>query len=123
MLLNLFGPNTLTKLAARKNQDLEKALASKLSAEYAHKYLDTLKERFAKPDVQAHFNSYFAAEGDEVDNTKDKHKLDSLQLFYLSQAANVPLIFRHCLEPAHVSKCLDLLVPAAFVPKKDQEFV
>jgi hypothetical protein len=34
LLSNLFGPNPNTRLTTRKNVDLEKALAQKLSAHY-----------------------------------------------------------------------------------------
>jgi len=42
LLQNLFGPNTLLKLAVRRNQDMLKAIASRFDAAHLTTYLKSL---------------------------------------------------------------------------------
>ena len=107
LLQTLFGPNTSNRLAIKRNQDLLKAIASKMDAERVTEYLNVMHSQFVSPFLQEHY-------GDEAAPDKEQHRIGAIRAFSMAQLASAPSIFRHCLSSAHVSQCLTSLIPIAF---------
>lgn len=107
LLQTFFGPNTSTKLAVKRNQDLLKALASKMDSENVAAYLTAMQSQFNSPLPQEHF-------GDDKAIELHDHMIEQIRQFSMSQIASAPSVFRHCLESSHISQCLTTLIPVAF---------
>ena len=79
LLQTMFGPNNLTKLAIKRNQDLLKVLASQMSEATVTQYLETMVQQFKNPDVDQHFGSEKS-----LDQTKQENRIEVIRAFCLS---------------------------------------
>ena len=75
----MFGPNNLTKLAIKRNQDLLKVLASQMSEATVTQYLETMVQQFKNPDVDQHFGNEKS-----LDQTKQENRIEVIRAFCLS---------------------------------------
>jgi hypothetical protein len=55
MLTSLFGPNTETKLAVKRNQDLMKVIAAKFDSKNLTLLLSQLAQDHLEPNLKLHF--------------------------------------------------------------------
>lgn len=113
LLVQLFGPNSLSHFSAKKNQDLYMPLASVLATEQITAYVeDTLIASFDAPDLETFYPDEVAGSN----SASDSQKKMQIQLFALSQAACLPQTFRPpALNPQHIMLALNLLVRSAFL--------
>lgn len=106
-LQTLFGPNSITKLAVKRNQDLLRVIALQMDADVVAEYLNIMHGQIQTPGIQEHF-------GEDNDSNKDEHRIEAIRSFSMGQIAAAPSIFRHCLKASHISQCLTSIIPIAF---------
>lgn len=86
MLKQLYGPNSLTHLSAKKNQDILLPIASLLTSDQITEYIEgTLIEQFDVPDLTVYYSDDEAG----VNKVADFQKQMQIKLFVVSQASSI----------------------------------
>ena len=78
-----------------------------MNGDSVSEYLQQMQSSLQSPIVEEHFADDYAPE-------KEEHRMEAIRAFSMSQIANAPSIFRHCLTSQHISQCLTTIVPVAF---------
>jgi len=118
MINMLFGPNTLKKLAMRRNQDLLQVLGNSITAGDATAFIDSLNQQFDVPNISEHYPIDEMWEDEEgpvqKGKNKEQNRMEAIQCYCMQVVAMVPVLFKTSLNEGHVQQCFDLLVPAAY---------
>ena len=85
-----------------------------MDEESVTEYLILMRKQYETPVVQEHF----ATESSNQDN-KNEHRTEAIRSYSLSQVAQAPSIFRHCLQSNHIKLCLQVLIPVAFAAESE----